>query len=179
MGIKRLVAFIDSATRYWAIAAGWLLLFLTLYITADIFLRKVFQKSIQGSDEIGGYILAILCAFGFSWTLKNRAHIRLNLVLNKLPVILQVTINFFAYLILAAFAYAMLWRGAAMVYETAELNAVAPTPLATPLIIPQGIWLLGIIWFSIHLTLYLIQLVVLIVQKNYREFLQDYGVDSD
>jgi hypothetical protein len=85
----------------------------------------------------------------------------------------------FAYIILAAFAYAMLWRGAAMVYETAELNAVAPTPLATPLILPQGIWLLGIIWFSIQLTLYLIQLAVLIVQKKYREFLQEYGVDSD
>jgi TRAP-type C4-dicarboxylate transport system permease small subunit len=179
MGIKRLVAFIDSSTRYWAIAAGWLLLFLTVYITADIVLRKVFQKSIQGSDELGGYILAILCAFGFSWTLKNRAHIRLNLVLNKLPVIAQVMINMFAYIILAAFAYAMLWRGAAMVYETAELNAVAPTPLATPLILPQGIWLLGIIWFSIQLTLYLIQLAVLIVQKKYREFLQEYGVDSD
>lgn len=179
MGIKRLVVFIDSSTRYWAIAAGWLLLFLTFYVTADIVLRKVFQKSIQGSDELGGYILAILCAFGFSWTLKNRAHIRLNLVLNKLPVIVQVIINFFAYFILAAFAYAMLWRGAAMVYETAQLNAVAPTPLATPLILPQGIWLLGIIWFSIQLTIYLIQLVVLIKQKKYREFLQDYGVDLD
>ena len=179
MGIKRFVVFIDSCTRYWAIAAGWLLLFLTFYITADIVLRKVFQKSIQGSDELGGYILAILCAFGFSWTLKNRAHIRLNLVLNKLPAIVQVIINFFAYAILTAFAYAMLWRGAAMVYETAALHAVAPTPLETPLILPQGVWLLGILWFSIHLTLYLIQLVALIIQKKYGELLQDYGIDSD
>ncbi len=172
MGIKRLVAFIDSSTRYWAIAAGWLLLFLTFYITADIFLRKVFQKSIQGSDEIGGYILAILCAFGFSWTLANRAHIRLNLFLNNLPVSIQVFVNFLAYLILTAFSYAMLWRGAAVVIETAELNAVAPTPLATPLIIPQGIWLLGIIWFAVHLTLYMIQVTQLIVRKNYSRISQ-------
>jgi TRAP-type C4-dicarboxylate transport system permease small subunit len=178
MGIKRLLAFIDSSTRYWAIAAGWLLLLLTVYITADVVLRKVFQKSIQGSDELGGYILAILCAFGFSWTLKNRAHIRLNLLLTSLPATVQVMINLLAYIILTAFAYAMLWRGAAMVLETAELNAVAPTPLATPLILPQGIWLLGITWFSIHLTLYLIQLIALIVQKKTSQILEDYGVDS-
>ena len=47
---------------------------------------------------------------------------------------------------------------------------MAPTPLATPLILPQGIWLLGIIWFSIHFTLYLIQLVVLIIRKNIANF---------
>ena len=179
MRIKRLVLFIDSATRYWAIAAGWVLMFLTLYISADVIMRKVFQKSIQGSDEVGGYSLAILCAFGFSWTLKNRAHIRLNLVLKKLPATVQVFINFLAYFILAGFAYALLWRGASMVIESAQLSATAPTPLLTPLILPQGIWLLGIIWFSVHLTLYLIQLVVLIIQKKYGEFLQDYGVDSD
>ena len=179
MRIKRLVLFIDSTTRYWAIAAGWILMFLTLYISADVILRKLIQKSIQGSDEVGGYTLAILCAFGFSWTLKNRAHIRLNLILKRLPATVQVFINFLAYFILAGFAYAMLWRGAAMVIESAQLSATAPTPLLTPLILPQGVWLFGIIWFSIQLTFYLVQLVLLIIQKKYDEFLQDYGVDAD
>ena len=172
MLLERIVKVFDNISRYWAIAGGWLLMALTLYISIDVLLRKMFAISVQGSDELGGYV-------GFSWTLCNRAHIRLNFILPRMPAGARVIVNFIAYIILAGFAYAMLWWGGAMVMETYQLKAVAPTPLSTPLIIPQGIWIIGILWFSIHLTIYMIHFVYLIVKRDQAKILIDYGVTGD
>ncbi len=177
--LERWVKAFDHISRYWAIAGGWMLLALTLYISIDVLLRKMFVVSLQGSDEIGGYVLAIICGFGFSWTLCSRAHIRLNLILPRLPAGARVVVNFLAYIILASFAYAILWWGGAMVIETYELRAVAPTPLSTPLVIPQGIWILGIVWFSFHLTFYVAHILSLLLKKKQSIILAQYGVDSD
>lgn len=179
MLFERMVKISEDISRYGAIAVGWLLMVLTLYISTDVLLRKIFAISVQGSDELGGYVLAIICSFGFSWTLCNRAHIRLNFILPKMQAGVRVILNLIAYIILSGFAYAMLWWGGAMLRESYQLNAVAPTPLSTPLVIPQGIWVLGILLFSIHLTLYMLHIIYLILKKDQAKILVNYGATSD
>jgi TRAP-type C4-dicarboxylate transport system permease small subunit len=147
-------------------------------IGIDVIVRKIFLVSIQGSDEIGGYVMAVVCAFGFSYALKERTHIRLSVLLTKLPISLRVFANLLAYVILAAFAYVMLWRAIAILRETIQLKAVATTPLETPLVIPQTLWLMGLALFSIHLTLYLIRLIALTVRKQSSELISAFGVES-
>ncbi len=178
MGIKRLMDGFDRVSRILAIAGGWPVLGLSVLIGVDVAGRKLFNLSVQGSDEIGGYVMAVACAFGFSFGLAKRTHIRLNLVLPHLPRRFQTIANVIAYLILAAFGYMMAWQILDMMFESIRLKAMAPTPLKTPLVIPQLLCAVGMVYFALHLTLYLIRGFQLLISGNGEEYNQLFGVET-
>ena len=178
MSIKRLTECFDAISRSLSVAGGWALLALSLLVGIDVVGRQWFRISLHGADEIGGYVMAVVCAFGFSYALAQRAHIRLNILLVRLPTSYRVLANFFAYSILTAFAYMMLWRGLAVLKETVQLKAVAPTPLETPMVIPQSLWSLGLLWFAAHVTVYLGRMIECISRKEFSDLVATFGVES-
>ena len=169
----------DKCSRYFAIAGGWALAILSLYIGADVIGRKLFAFSLQGSDEIGGYVLAIICAWGFSYTLVQKAHIRLSALLAKFPETAQAVANTIAYGALLLLAFLMLWRGAYMLFESLQIHAVAPTPLETPLWIPQGLWTLGLLWFFLHVSFYFLHALSLLLKGDSATLNKRFGVEVD
>ena len=54
-----------------------------------IIARKLFSYSLQGVDEIGGYVVAITGTFGFAYALINRTHTRIEPVTCVLERLLQ------------------------------------------------------------------------------------------
>jgi hypothetical protein len=56
--LDRIHGLLDGATRIGAILSGYALLLLSLTICAEIVLRRLAAYSLQGVDEIGGYVLA-------------------------------------------------------------------------------------------------------------------------
>lgn len=132
-----------------AIVAGYAALGLSLLIAFEVVSRKLFNFSLQGVDEIGGYVLAIGVAFSFAYALLHRAHTRVDMLLVKLPAPLRAFLNALAMLLLAAFASFMLWRAIETLRETLEFGSRASTPLQTPLWIPQTLWILGLGVFAV------------------------------
>jgi TRAP-type C4-dicarboxylate transport system permease small subunit len=176
--LNKIIEKLDRCSRYFAVAGGWALAGLSLYIGLDVVLRKLFSLSLQGSDEIGGYVLAIICAWGFSYALATKAHIRLTAILAKFPAKVQAIANITAYGALMLLALLMVWRGGAMLLETLEIHAVAPTPLETPLWIPQGLWTLGLLWFFLHVSTYFINAIFLLANGEKDELNKAYGVEK-
>lgn len=179
MMLKKIIGLFDKCSRYFAIAGGWALVGLSLYIGVDVIGRKVFTLSLQGSDEIGGYILAIVCAWGFSYALAMQAHIRLTALISRFSVGIQALANIVTYGALTLLAFLMAWRGTAMLIETLEIHAVAPTPLETPLWIPQGLWSLGLLWFFLHVSIYFIHAIFLFTKGKTKDINKLYGIDTN
>ncbi len=48
---------VKTISRIAYIVGGWLLILLSIMVCAEIVLRKVFNQSLQGVDEYGGYRL--------------------------------------------------------------------------------------------------------------------------
>lgn len=139
---------LNGATRLTAIIAGYALLGLSFAICAEILLRRLFAYSMQGVDEIGGYVLAATCAFGFAYTLLQRGHTRLDMLVHRSPPWLAVALNLLAAASMSAVATFMLWRGYVTFSRSWGLGSLAPTPLQTPTWIPQLIWVLGFALFA-------------------------------
>ncbi|SLN61736.1 TRAP transporter small permease subunit [Roseisalinus antarcticus] len=131
-----------------SIAAGAALPGLAFLTAVEVLLRKVFDHSLAGVDEIGGYVYAIVSAVGFIAAYSANAYIRVDLVLSRVGRLPRLAVNILSHLALAAFAGLLTWRATAQWLRSWELGALAPTPLRTPLVIPQGIWLVLLAAFT-------------------------------
>jgi TRAP-type C4-dicarboxylate transport system permease small subunit len=100
-----------SIARVCAIVAGWALMAISVAMCVEILGRKYFNFSLEGLDEIGGYMLAGVCAFGFAYTLSTRSHMRVTLLFPYVPASVQSLLNVLAMLTLAAMAAFCAWRG--------------------------------------------------------------------
>lgn len=146
---ERAHSFLEGAGRFAAILAGYALLGLSIAICAEILLRRFSGLSLQGTDEVGGYVLAGASAFGFAYALLHHGHTRIDLLLRRVPPGAQAALNLFSAALFALIACSMAWRAFATLQRSLELGAVAPTPLQTPIWIPQGIWVAGLCFFAL------------------------------
>lgn len=141
--------FVMPVARIAAILCGYAVMVLAFAICVEIVGRKLFGKSLQGIDDIGGYVLAVTAAIGISYTMAVRGHTRIDVFLMRFPRPVRRLLNMLASVTLASLALYALWRGYAVLDESIEFRSVATNPLQTPLWIPQGLWVLGLALFAI------------------------------
>jgi TRAP-type C4-dicarboxylate transport system permease small subunit len=132
-----------------AVATGWALVVYCVAVGVEIVGRRYFGFSLQGVDEIGGYLMALIVAIGFSCALYSHAHIRIDILLPQLPRSVTLWLNVAALASMIAFALFLVWQGANVLAHSYKLKAVAPTPLLTPLAIPQALWVAALLLFLI------------------------------
>ncbi len=161
-----------------AIAAGYAALGLSLLITFEVIARKLFHFSLQGVDEIGGYVLAIGVSFSFAYALLHRAHTRVDVLLTRMPRLLQAPLNVIAMVMLAAFSSFMLWRAIETLEETLEFGSLASTPLQTPLWIPQSLWVVGLGVFFVLTLLLAVRALGLLATGRLVALDREYGPRS-
>ena len=140
---------LTRVTDVTVIACGWWLIALAAATCIEMLGRKVLGFSLQGVDEIGSYTYGIVGAFGFAYALITRSHVRVDFLLERFADRTRALLNLMAMLSLAALALLCLWRGAHVVAESVDLGSTAATPLATPMWIPQSIWLAGYLMFAL------------------------------
>lgn len=140
---------ITACTDTAALACGWWLIVLSAVTCVEMLGRKVLGFSLQGVDEIGSYTYAIVGSVGFAHTLVTRSHTRVDFLVSRFPARVRAVLNLLAMLTLAALAFLCLWRGANVLTESIDLKATASTPLATPMWMPQALWLAGYVLFAV------------------------------
>ena len=134
---RALFALVDAG----ALACGWWLIALSIATCVEMAGRKLFGFSLQGVDEVGGYTFAVVSVIGFSYALLTRGHTRVDFFVSRFSPGTRAALNVLATLTLFAMAAFATYRGYRVLEETISLRATAPTPLATPLRIPQTAWL--------------------------------------
>ncbi len=132
-----------------AIVCGWWLIVLSVLTCVEMVGRKLLSFSLQGIDEIGSYTYAIVGAVGFAYALITRSHTRVDFLVSRFSPAVRALLNVTTMLALAAFSVLCVWRSWHVVAESIELGATAATPLATPMWLPQSIWLAGYVMFAL------------------------------
>ena len=128
---------------------GLVFLGLAVVVTVETVTRKLFNVSLQGADELGGYALAVGATFGFSIALLGRTHVRVDVLHDKLPTWVQGGLNWLSAISLAALALLLAYLAWFVIQDTQAYKSVAQTPWATPLVVPQTAWLVGLIIFAV------------------------------
>lgn len=138
----------ESIERALGTAFGLVFVALSFLVAVETVIRKLFNVSLQGADELGGYALAVGATIAFSLALMGRGHIRVDVFHDRLPRGLQVLLNWLSIVMLAAFAALLAWLAWFVIQDSASYKSVSQTPWATPLVIPQSVWLAGLMVFA-------------------------------
>ena len=128
---------------------GTIFLVLSFVVTIETISRKVFNFSLQGADELGGYSLAIGSTIAFCLALAGRNHIRVDVFHDLFPRGWKAALNWLSIMGIAAGAVLFVAVSLRVLRESTEYGSTAQTPWATPLIYPQGLWYLGLIFFML------------------------------
>ena len=155
------MAYIRKFNVACSILGGYVLLLLSFLIVFEIIARKLFSYSLQGVDEIGGYVVAITGTFGFAYALIERTHTRIDIILGHVPPLPRNLLNLLAYALVTGAALFMLRYGYVALSESILFNSRSPTPLQTIMWIPQGMWFGGLFVFSVTAVALFVHLVVL------------------
>jgi TRAP-type C4-dicarboxylate transport system permease small subunit len=157
---------------------GLVFLGLAVLVTVETASRKLFNVSLQGADELGGYALAVGSTIAFSLALMGRNHIRVDVFHELLPRKTQAALNWLAIVSLAVFALFIDYVALKVVVDTMQYRSTAQTPWATPLIYPQAVWYAGLVIFSLVASGYAVRATWLLFTGRTDEVLHEFQPKS-
>jgi TRAP-type mannitol/chloroaromatic compound transport system permease small subunit len=142
--------------RFGAWFGGLLIIASALLVGVEVVIRKAFNLTVGGADELSGYALAISTAWALAFALLERAHIRIDSLYIHLPVRLCALLDLAGLALFTAFIALVAWHGFGVFTTSWSLGASSLSPLGTPLVLPQALWVLG---FGLFLAVALVLLV--------------------
>lgn len=147
--MARLQRLLDRGCEELAVIGGWMLVAAALFVSSEVIGRKFFQVSLDGANEISGYVVAITSAWAFSYTLVQRAHIRIDAVYGRVSARAAALIDVMSAVTLAIFALMLVWFSFRLLEFAWVNNTRANTPLQTPQWIPLLLWYAGLVLFLV------------------------------
>jgi TRAP-type C4-dicarboxylate transport system permease small subunit len=152
-----------------AYVAGWNYIACALFITFDICARSFLGFSSKTTVEITGYSLAFGIAWGLAHTLAQRCHIRVDVLVNRFAPRLRQLLHALALLLLLGFAVFIAWVASELVGESWLFDAHDTSALSIPLILPQGLWSFGIVFFAVLTLVLFVEVALLLIDGRGEE----------
>lgn len=125
--------------------AGWCYLAITLLICFDIAARRLLGFSTEATTEVTGYLMAIGMSWGLAGTLLERGHVRIDVLVQKLPLKLRVWLHLASLAALLVATGFFAWGAFSLAKDSWDFGATDLSALHTPLAIPQGLWAAGLV----------------------------------
>jgi TRAP-type C4-dicarboxylate transport system permease small subunit len=164
-GLDTLLAGTREVCRRASWFGGFLFIVVSFLVTVEIALRKFFNASIGGADELSGYALATAASWSFGFAVLDRAHIRVDSLYLLMPSRWRALFDAIAIAALLLFFALILYFALVMFADTIRIGAHSRTSLYVPLAIPQSIWIVGLV-LSVGVTAILLVRVVVALFKG-------------
>lgn len=139
----------QRVTRVIAWIAGAIILFgCGALISIDVITRAIFRRAVVESFEVSGYCFAAAIGLGLAFTVTQKSNIRVDILLAALPRGVRRACDLLAALALAASALALAWYCFGTLAQSWRMDAKSISVLQVPLVLPQGIWWIGMFCFA-------------------------------
>jgi len=130
--------------------SGVMLVLMELLILVEIVGRKIFNWSTLMADEYSAYFFCAMF-LGLGYTLVEGRHVRISIIISRLrPAALRILNAACLFIGTVLMGYATYYLGV-LTWKNFQTHAIALTPRATPLFIPQAVVFLGTLLLTITL----------------------------
>ncbi len=148
---------IEALAAFMSGCAGWAYIVAAAFISVDVTCRKFFGFNSGATTEISGYLLGFGITWGLAHAMVERAHIRIDMLVMRMPLGLRQFLHVGALLLLVALVAIVGWSATTVIEETRLFNAHDLSSLAIPLLWPQILWTFGIGVFALLLVSLLVE----------------------
>lgn len=153
---------IERVATFMSGCAGWAYIVAAIFISVDVTCRKFFGFNSGATTEISGYLLGFGITWGLAQAMVERAHIRIDMLVMRMPLGLRQFLHVGALLLLVALVAVVGWSATTVIEETRLFNAHDLSSLTIPLLLPQCLWAFGIGVFALLLVALLVECLGLI-----------------
>ncbi len=161
--MSRLAAIHRALARLslWAVCIGGAALLLAaVMVTVDVLSRKLLGVTMSGSDEVTGYVFAGATTWAYAYCLLTRSNIRIDALYNVLPMGLRAGLDVLGLALLLLYMAYLTVKGVDVLTTSWARDSVAVSVMATPLWIPQAIWVTGLVFFNVTLAFLILHALV-------------------
>ena len=155
------IAYVVARAGAWL--GGAMIVAAAILVAVDVIIRKLFGVTLRGADELSGYALAVGSAWALAFALLERVHIRIDLLYQALPIRLAALLDVLGLLIFTFFVMLLMRHGYGVFLQSFVAGSRSMSLLATPLAIPQAMWVMGLALFVVVALLLLIRAVLALV----------------
>lgn len=155
--MKIVFNFINKFSFLGAYLSALLLIFLTLLILTEIFLRYFFDISTMIADEYSGYLFLALIFLGLAYTFNEDSHIRINILTSKMNKKSNKIIDVIAGIISIIILSFALYRTILFTYDSYSMEMLSESVSETPLYLTQVVMPLGILIFILNIVVFVLK----------------------
>lgn len=130
--IKRASNIFNRALDFLSIVSGILLVFATLSVCLGIVSRYFLTRPIAWVTEICQYIILYIAFLVSAWVLRDEGHVKMDLILNRLPHKVQSGLNIVTSIICMTACLILTWYGAKVTWDLYITKAFTYTILEVP-----------------------------------------------
>ena len=121
--MRLLERIIDKITGLAAVIGGVFTGIMTLIVGYAVIARYIFNRPIGWSEEISVYLMVWAVFLGAAYTLKEDAHIGVDILITKAPVRIRRALLLFHYLVGIIFMSILFYHGIDMVALTLKMGS--------------------------------------------------------
>ena len=156
----QLHALLERISRIAVWIGGAALMICAFMVTGDVILRKFLSITMSGSDEISGYVFAAGTTWAYAFCLLHRSNVRIDALYNFLPTWTRAVLDAVGLLLLLGYMTYLTDKSIDVFVTSWQRDSVSITTLATPLWVPQLMWVAGLCWFVLTLSFLLVYVLV-------------------
>ncbi len=155
--MKTLYNLVNKLSLWGAYLSSILLVSLVLLILTEIFIRYFFNTSTLIADEYSGYLFLASVFLGLSYTFKENAHIRINILTSRMSEKSNKLIDIFAGSITIVVLLFALYRTILFTFDSYEMEMLSESVSQTPLYLTQLVMPLGLSLFILSVLIFVIK----------------------
>ncbi|WP_150523536.1 TRAP transporter small permease subunit [Roseibium sediminis] len=164
----KVLALMKRLNRFVAMLIGIVLLACVVFILAEIVVRQL-GSSLGGTDEISGYVMAIVTSWGMGFALLELSHVRIDIIRAQVNKVGKAMFDLLAMSVLTTTVTVVAFRCWPVVERSLINGSRANTPLETPLALVQIPWFAGWLWFAIVSIVTLLAAIYLVLRGEFAE----------
>jgi len=149
--MKRLSQILDKAADICGHIGSGLVPIMVVMVAVEVFMRYVLKNPPMVADEFSAYMLVALSYLGLAFTWRRGGHVRITLLVGRLPVKFAGWLRLVVLIIIFIFMIALTHSAFNMVVYAYEINLRSDTWLTFPLIWPQLTVFIGFLMLTLIL----------------------------
>lgn len=167
--MKRLERVVAAISLWMARIGGISLLAAAILVSVEVILRATRLAAWSVGTELASYALALGATWSLAYVVFERAHVRVDILPQKLPAFPRAVLDLLAMTSLVIVGVVLSFGAIEMVATSLRVSSRSNTTLGIPLAWPHAAWTLGLLWFTAVAALRTVQAAAAVLRKDFRE----------